>query len=75
MRYIKVKVHPDYSENKIVQKKEDSFEIWTKAPAENNKANLAVINILAEKLNIKPEKIYIVKGHHISSKILAIRES
>lgn len=73
MRYIKVKVHPDSKENKIVQKKEDTFELWTKSPAENNSANISVVRMIADKLSISPEKISIVKGYHSPSKILIIR--
>jgi len=47
MKYIKVKVHTESKENKILQKSADSFEIWTREKAENNKANRSIIDILS----------------------------
>jgi len=73
MKYIKIKVHPDSKENKIIRKKEDTFEIWTKQAPENNRANLAVLSMLSKELNIDINKFLIIKGQHSPSKIIQIR--
>jgi len=73
MKYIKVKVHTDSKENKIIYKKEDTYEIWTKEKAENNKANLSVLLMLSKEMNIDINKFLIIKGHHSPSKIIQVR--
>jgi uncharacterized protein YggU (UPF0235/DUF167 family) len=72
MKYIKVKVHAQSRENKILQKSADSFEVWTKEKAENNKANRSVIEILSHYLNVNSSKLIIRKGHKNPSKIIEI---
>ncbi|MEW5950303.1 MAG: DUF167 domain-containing protein [Elusimicrobiota bacterium] len=74
MKYIKVKVKTEEKEYSIKKKKEDSFELSIKEPAENNRANKALIEVMAKYLNLPENKVTIVKGHTSPSKILGIYE-
>jgi uncharacterized protein (TIGR00251 family) len=69
---IHVKIKPDSKEDKIVEKNEMSFIVYVKEPAEDNKANRRLIELMAEKFNIVKSKVKIVTGHHAPSKILDI---
>ncbi|PIS47221.1 MAG: hypothetical protein COT17_04605 [Elusimicrobia bacterium CG08_land_8_20_14_0_20_51_18] len=73
MTYIKLKVHASSKENKILKKKDDAFEIWTKEPAENGRANSAALGLLAKALGVEVKKIALVKGAHSPSKIVLLR--
>lgn len=73
MTYIKLKVHPDAGENRIEKRREDSFEIWTKEPAENGRANASALAFLAKTLGVEVKKIALVKGARSPSKIVLIR--
>lgn len=73
-KYIKVKVHADEKKNKIVQKAEDSFEIWVKAPAEQGRANEAVRAILAEYVGVPENKLSLIKGATSPAKIFLLRD-
>jgi uncharacterized protein (TIGR00251 family) len=43
---IKVRVHPNSSKEEIKQISRESYEIWLKEKAEDNKANTALIKLL-----------------------------
>ncbi|MFA6094452.1 MAG: DUF167 domain-containing protein [Candidatus Paceibacterota bacterium] len=70
--YIKVRVTPDSKKDTLTQKSTDHFNISVREPAENNRANRRVIEIIAEHFNITPKKIRIISGHHSPGKILDI---
>ena len=59
--YIKVKVHAEEKKNRLETKAPDAFEIWTKAPAEQGRANAAVRAMLAEHLGVAENKRSLIK--------------
>ena len=69
---IHIKIHPDSKEDKIIEKNDTSFIVYTKEPAEDNRANKKMIEIVAEKFKIIKSKVRIITGHHQPSKILEI---
>ena len=71
--YLKVKVHADEKKEKIVQKSEDTFEIWVKAPAERGLANAAVRSVLAAHLGLAENKLSLIKGATSPAKIFLLR--
>ena len=71
---IHVKIKPDSKEDKIVQKNETSFVVQVKEPAEDNRANKRMVELVADKFGIIKSKVKIVTGHHSPSKILEIME-
>ncbi len=56
---IKVKVKPNSKEEKIEKIGENEYKIEVKEPAEGNKANLRVINLLSKELGISYKNIKI----------------
>lgn len=70
--FIKVKVIPSAKKDFIVSKKNDSFEVHTKEDPVRGMASLRTVEILADYLGIKKEKIRIVKGFKQRSKIFEI---
>ena len=72
--YIKVKVHAGQKRAKLIQKKQDTFEIWTIAPAEQGRANEETRQILAKQLNCEPKKLFLIKGATMPAKIFELKE-
>lgn len=71
--YIKVKVIPSASREKIEKKQDDRYVISVKEPAERNLANNKLKEILAQIYNVPNSSIRIVSGHHSPSKIFSIK--
>lgn len=70
---LNIKVYPRARKNQI--KKEDNIlKIYTTAPAVDNKANLAIIEMLADFLAVKKSKIVIKKGEKSRVKVIEIIE-
>jgi uncharacterized protein (TIGR00251 family) len=68
--YLKLKVVPDAKQEKLEKLKDDEYRIWVKAPAENNKANTRVLEIMREEF--PGTRIRLVSGHTSPSKIVSI---
>lgn len=69
---IHVKIKPNSKEDKIVKKNDTSFTVYVKEPAEDNRANKRMVELVADKFNIIKSKVRIVTGHHHPSKIVDI---
>ena len=69
---IKVKVFPGSKEEKIIKKKNDSFDVKIKEKPVKGEANRAVINALSNFLNIPKNKIRLIKGFRKRNKIFEI---
>lgn len=72
--FIKVKVKADAKADRLIQKGPDSYEIHVRERAQEGRANQAVLNRLANVFGVPVGKLWIVKGAHASSKIVALRE-
>lgn len=72
---IKVKAIPNSSKNEVIQKTENSFWVKTKEPAQDNRANNSVKELLAEKFKISPSRLRMIKGARTPSKIFEILEN
>ena len=70
--YIKVKVQAGAKKEKIEKKKENSFVIGVKEPAERNLANTRVKEIIADIYAINVKSVRIISGHQSPSKILSV---
>jgi uncharacterized protein (TIGR00251 family) len=71
--YIKVKVVTKAKKEKVEEVAVDHLEIWVKEPAENNRANERILEIIRAKY---PRRmVRIVSGHHSPSKIMSVDES
>lgn len=69
---IHVKVTPEAKHDSLVEKNKASLIISVKEPAEGNRANRRVLELVAEHFHISRSKIQIVTGHHSPGKILEI---
>ena len=71
---IKLRVHPDSKKDAIEKKGPDAYEVWTRAPAEANRANVACLILLGRALKVEARRLRIVKGAHSPSKIIEVPE-
>ncbi len=71
--FIKVKVIAGAKKEKIERKKENSFVISVKEPAERNLANTRIKEIIADIYAINSKSVRIISGHQSPSKILSIQ--
>ena len=72
-RYLRLKVHAKSREEKLTEKGADRFEIWVREPAEDGRANRAVLDLLASHLQIPAGRLWMIKGAHQPSKIVSVR--
>jgi uncharacterized protein YggU (UPF0235/DUF167 family) len=70
--YIKVHVYAGMKKEQVTKKKDDTYEIVTKAPAERNIANEKVREIIAAEYGVSIKAVRIVNGHHNPSKLLEV---
>ena len=73
MRYISVKAYPGSRKNEVVQKRDEKFEVYTKEPREENRANEHILELLADFLHVSITDITLVRGHHQQNKICIIK--
>ena len=59
---LKVRVQPRASKNLLEGYLGDTFRLRVTAPPENGKANAAVVELLAEALNVNRSRLTIIKG-------------
>jgi len=60
------------SRKELIVKKEKRWDISVREPAEENRANHRVREILANEYKISLTSVRIIKGHHSPSKLFAI---
>lgn len=70
--YIRVRVRAGAKKESFDASSEDAFLVSVKEPAEGNRANTRVLEIIAEHFSIKPKQIRIISGHHSSGKLLSL---
>ena len=69
---INVKVIAAAKRNEII-KEENSFKVYVNKPAVDNKANLAVIELLADYFKVRKNSVNIIKGQKSKNKIIEIK--
>lgn len=67
---IKLKVHPDSKESRVLCRSKDSYELWVRSLAEDGLANREALMLLAKALHKNYECLHIVKGSHMPHKIV-----
>jgi uncharacterized protein len=68
--YIKLRVTAGAKKEVVKKVSDDHYDIAVKEPAEQNRANRRVLEIMKEKLGVP--RIRLVSGHHSGSKIIGI---
>ena len=69
---LNVKVVPSARQEKVAGKYGSGIKVRVRAPAEDGRANKALIAILANALKIKSGSIRIARGHHQPNKVIEI---
>mgnify|MGYP001773389844 CR=1 FL=1 len=71
-KIIKIKAKPNSKFNKVVQIDENTFEIYIKSPPIENKANEAIIDLLADYFKTSKNNILFLTGKKSKNKLLKI---
>jgi uncharacterized protein YggU (UPF0235/DUF167 family) len=72
--YIKVRVTAGAKREAVTKVSKSSYKISVKQPAERNRANARVIELLASHLKVPAKSVRIINGHHSPSKMLSVVE-
>ncbi|MCX5787919.1 MAG: DUF167 domain-containing protein [Elusimicrobia bacterium] len=67
-----MKAHPDSSSNRVEQRGPAAYEVWVRAPAEQGRANRAVLALLAREPGLAGRRLRLVKGLTSPSKIVSV---
>lgn len=70
--YIRVRVSVGAKKEIFEANSSDSFLVSVKEPAEGNRANTRVLELVAGHFGIVTKQIRIISGHHAPGKILSI---
>ena len=68
---IEIKVIPRAKKN-FIKNEDGVLKIYVTAPAQDGRANDAVLNILADYLGVKKSNLYIKKGEKSRNKIIEV---
>ncbi len=69
---LNVKVYPRASRNAVECNRDGSLKIRVTAAPEDNKANDAVLKLLADRLGIPRTSVRILRGHRTRNKIVQL---
>lgn len=72
--YIRVRVHAG-AKKEVFEKDGDVLLVSVKEPAEQNLANVRVLELVAKHFGILPKQIRIISGHHSPTKLLSLPDS
>jgi uncharacterized protein YggU (UPF0235/DUF167 family) len=72
-KYLRLKVHAEAKKEKLTAAGQDRFEVWVREPAEDGRANRAVLALLSAHLQVPAGRLWFVKGAHSPAKIIAVR--
>ncbi len=70
--YLRVEVVPGSRKEDVAEGKNGSLILRVKEPAEGNRANERVREIIAERFTLPIGKVRILTGHHSRTKMLTI---
>ncbi len=70
--YIKVKVHPNSKKDEVIQRGKDSLEIFVRAKPLEGKANEAVLNLVAEFLQVPRSQVRLIRGAMAHNKLVEL---
>ena len=73
--YVKVRVTAGSRKEKIEKVTEVHYNLWVREPAEQNRANQRVIEIIRELFSMVRGEVKIIAGHWSPSKIISIQFS
>lgn len=71
MKYF-LKVKPGAKQEKIEQIGKDTFSVWVREPAKENKANFAVLEAIAKYFNVGISRVRFVSGVKSKEKVVEV---
>ncbi len=74
MNIVRVKAFPESKKPFIEETDHQVLRIFIREPAQNNQANKAVLNAVAEHYTIPRTKLKIISGHRSLNKMIQILE-
>lgn len=69
---VRAKVSAGEKRERIQKIAEGRYEIWVREPAEENRANLRVRELLARELGVVAARVRLTSGHHRPVKTFSI---
>ncbi len=69
---ISARVKPNAKENKVEKISDNEFLVWVKAPAQENRANQAAREILAEYFGVAKSRVNLLKGKTSRQKVFEV---
>ena len=69
-----MKVKPGSKTEKVEQLSGREYAVWVKEPAKENKANHAVLRVLAEYLGLPLSRLALISGRTSRNKVVEINE-
>ena len=69
-----MKAKPSAKENSVVKISETEFEVSVKEPPIKGRANIAIIEVLAEYFKISKSQVRIISGFTARKKIIKIKD-
>ncbi|OHB25954.1 MAG: hypothetical protein A2542_01035 [Parcubacteria group bacterium RIFOXYD2_FULL_52_8] len=72
--YVHVQVVAKAREERVVRKKEAYYLIHVREPAQQNRANERIRELIALEFRVALPRVRIINGHHSPSKLLAIAD-
>jgi len=67
-----IRVEAQAKKNEVISLGDRCFKVRTTKPAKEGKANMDIINILADHFNVAKSDIEILSGHRAKEKIIEI---
>ncbi len=67
---LRVRVTPDAKQEYVKEGKGGVLEIAVKEPAEENRANIRVVTLVASHLKVPVKAVRLVRGHHARVKMV-----
>lgn len=67
-----VKVNPQAKNDEVIQLAENLFQVSTTQPTKKNKANNAVIVLLAKHLGLRKSQVFLVAGSKTREKVFEV---
>ena len=72
MAILNIKVVPGAKRDRVVGMYGDAIKLQVSAPPEGGKANLAVVEVLAEALGVKSHQVALLAGHAQPRKVVRV---
>jgi len=72
--YLHIRITPKSKKDSIEQIGEFRYAVTVTEPAEGNRANERMCDIVAKHFSVERKRVHIVNGHRSRSKLLEIKE-